>query len=335
MKAILKELFEHRKLSQEQARQVLIKISNAEYNDAQIAAFISVYLMRAITVEELTGFRDALMELCISVELGGVKTIDMCGTGGDGKNTFNISTLAAFVVAGAGYKVAKHGNSSVSSACGSSDVLECMGYKFSSDSSTLKRQLESANICFMHAPLFHPAMKTVGPIRKQLAMKTFFNMLGPIVNPSNPSHQLVGVFNKELGRLYQYIFQRDNEKKYAIIHSLDGYDEVSLTSAFVLRATDRERLLQPYDLGLDQLDPSALHGGNTIADAKNIFSKVLQAEGSKAQHAVVIANAAIAIQTLSQDEDHTKTLTTCVAEATESLMSKSAWNTFKKLIAIN
>jgi len=330
MKKILKKLFDHERLSREEARQILVEISEGAYNEAQIAAFVSVYLMRAISVEELTGFRDALMGLCVKVDLGGVDAIDMCGTGGDGKNTFNISTLAAFVVAGAGYKVAKHGNSSVSSACGSSDVLRSMGYEFTADVSVLRKQISKAGICFMHAPLFHPAMKTVGPVRKQLGMKTFFNMLGPLVNPSKPSHQLVGVFSRELGRLYQYIFQQDTGRNCTIVHSLDGYDEISLTGSFQVKGNSVEQLLQPKDLGLDKLDPKDLYGGETIAESADIFSKVLNAEGTSAQHQVVIANAGMAIQTFNP----TRSLRQCVKEAKASLMERKALDAFNKVIAI-
>src|SRR3954467_5302161 len=225
MKAILNELIEHRSLTKETARQVLVELASGKYNPSQTTAFMTVYMMRSITVDELEGFRDAMLELCIRADFD-QPVMDVCGTGGDGKNTFNISTLSSFVVAAAGQPVAKHGNYGVSSVSGSSNILEHFGYKFTNDIDTLKRNLDEVNICFMHAPLFHPAMKNVGPIRKELGVKTFFNMLGPIVNPSFPHKQMVGVYSLDLARLYAYLYQNTG-KRFVILHSLDGYDEIS------------------------------------------------------------------------------------------------------------
>ena len=231
MKQILNDLYQQKKLSKTQAKEILINIAASKYNDAHLASFMTVFMMRPITVDELSGFRDALKELAIKVDLSDFNTIDIVGTGGDGKDTFNISTLTSFILAGTGQKVAKHGNYSVSSQSGSSDMLESFGYQFTNDENTLKQQLETANICFLHAPKFHPAMKAVGPTRKALALKTFFNMLGPLVNPSSPQNQLLGTFNLEVARLYNYILQEENSN-YGIVHALDGYDEISLTSRF-------------------------------------------------------------------------------------------------------
>jgi len=207
MKKILNRLFEHEKLTRDEAREVLSKIAANDYNDSQVAAFITVYLMRTVSKDELSGFRDALLDLCLKVDMNGIESIDLCGTGGDGKNTFNVSTLSSFVVAGAGYKVTKHGNYGVSSVCGSSNVLEAVGYNFTNNIDQLKAQLDKTNIAFFHAPLFHPAMKSVAPVRRNLGVKTFFNMLGPIVNPVRPTHQISGVFSLKLLRLYQFILQ--------------------------------------------------------------------------------------------------------------------------------
>jgi anthranilate phosphoribosyltransferase len=249
MKQILLKLTAHQFLEREEACDVLIRIARSEYNQSEVSAFLTVFMMRSITVDELAGFRDALLELCLHTDLSDFNTIDLCGTGGDGKNTFNISTLASFVVAGAGEKVAKHGNYGVSSNCGSSNVMEFYGYEFTNDRDTLLKQLENAGICFLHAPLFHPAMKAVAPIRRELGLKTFFNMLGPMVNPSFPKNQLTGVFNLETARLYNYIYQR-TDKNYSIVYSLDGYDEISLTSAFKIISNHEEQLLFPKILGL-------------------------------------------------------------------------------------
>lgn len=319
MKKILNQLFEHEKLTKTQAKEVLVNISKNIYNDAQVAAFISVYLMRGISVEELQGFREALLDLCITVDTDGQDTIDLCGTGGDGKNTFNISTLSSFVVAGAGYKVAKHGNYGVSSVCGSSNVLEHLGYKFTNDADKLKSQLDQANICFLHAPMFHPALASVGPIRKQLGVKTFFNMLGPLVNPAQPNHQSVGVFNLKLARLYQYLHE-DLDKKYAIIHALDGYDEISLTGKTKIITNKDDYLAAPEHFGLPTYASEDIFGGDTIESAAKIFVDLLDGKGTQAQQDVVTANSAIAIQCFDQN----KSIADCVSEARESLTSGKA-----------
>jgi anthranilate phosphoribosyltransferase len=331
MKQILGKLFDHKKLSKAEAKEILTNISTGQYNDAQIAAFITVYLMRPIAVEELQGFREALLELCVAVDLQGVETIDVCGTGGDGKNTFNISTLSSFVIAGAGYKVSKHGNVGVSSNSGSSDVLQHLGYTFSNDIDKLKRQLDSANICYFHAPLFHPALKTVGPIRKQLSVKTFFNMLGPLVNPAQPKYQLTGVFSLELARLYQYIFQQIPNKQFAIVHALDGYDEVSLTGDFKLKMNAKEATLSPQSIGKQQVTQEALFGGDTVEEAGQIFMKILRGEGTQAQNDAVSVNAGVAIHTI---KPHIS-LVDCIAEGEEALLSGKALSAFNKLISLS
>jgi len=299
MKHILNRLINHESITTEEAKQVLVNISEGLYNQSQIASFLTVYMMRSITLEELQGFRDALLELCIPVDLSDFNTIDLCGTGGDGKNTFNISTLASFVTAGAGVKVAKHGNYGVSSASGSSNVLEALGVKFINDNDTLKRCVDEAGICIMHAPLFHPAMKNVGPIRKELGVKTFFNMLGPMVNPAFPKNQMVGVFSLELQRLYGYLYQQ-TDKNYSIVHAIDGYDEISLTGPTKIITNQSEVFLNPSDLDINQIEASDIFGGNTVEDAAKIFKKVILGKGTKAQNDVVCANAGLAIATVKQ-----------------------------------
>lgn len=329
MKEILSNLFEHKTLSREVAKEVLTNIATGKYNDPEIAAFVSVYLMRAITVQELSGFRDALLELCIPVDLDDFNTIDVCGTGGDGKNTFNISTLTSFVVAGAGGKVSKHGNYSVSSNCGSSNVMEYYGYRFSDDNDKLRREIDRAGICFLHAPLFNPAMKNVAPVRKSLRMKTFFNMLGPMVNPSRPAHQLIGVFSLEVARLYNYIYQ-DSGIRFTILHALDGYDEISLTGPFKAFTEASERTINPQEVGLMQLDAGQIYGGETIEEASKIFLSVLECAGTKAQQEVVVANASFALQTL----DNSLSIEDAIGKARESLFSGKALQAFKELIAL-
>ena len=328
MKDILNNLFEYKSLDKQQAKEILINLAKGAYNNSQVAAFLTVYLMRSITVDELEGFRDAMLELCIPLEIEDYEAIDLCGTGGDGKDTFNISTLSSFIVAGAGQKVAKHGNNGVSSVCGSSNLLAHFGYRFTNEKDKLIESLDKAGICFLHAPLFHPAMKNVAPIRKDLGVKTFFNMLGPIVNPSFPKKQLVGVFNLELARLYGYLHQK-TDKRYVVLHSLDGYDEVSLTGPFKVLSNDNEKVLFPDDLGFKTWPPEALWGGKTVEDSARIFTKVLQGEGTAAQKEVVTANAGLAIScgmSVSIEDG--------IQAAEESLQSGKALQTFKKLLEV-
>jgi len=285
--------------------------------------------MRPITVDELSGFRNALKELSIKVDLSDFDTIDIVGTGGDGKDTFNISTLTSFIVAGTGQKVAKHGNYSVSSQSGSSDMLANFGYTFTNNESELRSHLEKANICFLHAPKFHPAMKAVGPTRKALALKTFFNMLGPLVNPSSPKNQLLGTFNQEIARLYNYILQ-DEDINYGIVHALDGYDEISLTSGFKLFTKNGEQIINPEDLGQKRIQQSEIFGGNSVADAAKIFTNILDGNGTEAQNNVVLTNAAFALKIV----DQRKSFETAFLEAKESLFSLRAKQTLEKLVGI-
>lgn len=298
MKTILNRLINHEMLSKEEAKNVLFNISNGSYNPSQIASFLTVYMMRSISIDELAGFREALLELCIRVDLSAYNTIDLCGTGGDGKDTFNISTLASFVSSGAGIKVAKHGNYGVSSISGSSNVMEKLGVKFSNDNDFLEKCIDQAGICILHAPLFHPAMKNVGPIRKELGVRTFFNMLGPMINPSFTQNQLVGVFNLELARMYAYLYQ-NTDINYTILHSLDGYDEVSLTGPTKTITKKMEAVLKPEDFGVRQLLQSEIEGGKTIEESAAMFMNIISGQGTEAQNNVVCANAGMAIATVN------------------------------------
>jgi anthranilate phosphoribosyltransferase len=327
MKEILNQLIEHKTLSQDQAREVLKNLATGAFNQSQIAAFMTVYLMRSITVEELQGFREAMLELCIPVEIEEYDAMDLCGTGGDGKDTFNISTLASFIVAGAGQNVAKHGNTGVSSICGSSNLLSYFGYEFTNDLSEIRRSLDEAGLCFLHAPLFHPAMKNVAPIRKELGVKTFFNMLGPMVNPSLPKKQLVGVFSLELARLYGYLYQ-EMQGKFSILHALDGYDEISLTGPFKMISNKGEKLLHPENLGLSKISAASIAGGETVQESAKIFEKVLNGEGTKSQNAVVTANAAAALVTAREG----LTFPDAVALAEDVLLSGKALRVFNGLL---
>tara|TARA_B100000941_G_scaffold290571_1_gene273621 strand:- start:1091 stop:2086 length:996 start_codon:yes stop_codon:yes gene_type:complete len=325
MKAILNRLAKHETLEVSEAEKILTGIAEGQYNHSQIAAFLTVFMMRSITLKELEGFRKALQKLCLSVDLSDFSPIDLCGTGGDGKDTFNISTLASFVTAGSGIKVAKHGNYGVSSGCGSSNVLEYLGIKFSNDDDFLKRCIDEAGICNLHAPLFHPAMKNIAPIRRELGVKTFFNMLGPLVNPAYPKYQLTGVFNLELARIYGYLFQ-NSKQHFTILFSLDGYDEISLTGPTKAIRNKGECIIDASDFGIDSLKAEEISGGSNIPSSAAIFTKVLRGKGSEAQNNVVCANAAMAIATVtdcSPKEGFEK--------AKESLLSGKANKAFKKL----
>lgn len=329
MKDILNKLYQHQRLSESEAKEILINIAAEKYNDAHLASFMTVFMMRPITADELSGFRDALRELSIKVDLSDYNTIDIVGTGGDGKDTFNISTLTSFIVAGTGQKVSKHGNYSVSSQSGSSDMLESFGYNFTNDENILKSHLEQANICFLHAPKFHPAMKAVGPTRKALALKTFFNMLGPLVNPSSPKNHMLGTFNLEIARLYNYILQEE-EINYGIIHALDGYDEISLTSGFKLFTKNGEQIINPEDLGQERIQQSEIFGGSSVADAAKIFKSILDGNGTDAQNNVVLTNAAFALTIV----DENKSFETAFSEAKDSLFGLKAKQTLEKLVSL-
>lgn len=326
MKEILNRLYRGENLTRSEAKQTLLNISAEQYNNEQVASFITAYLMRDITYRELAGFRDAMLELCVRIDLAGRQTVDIVGTGGDGKDTFNVSTCAAFLIAGAGYQVTKHGSYGVSSSSGSSDVLMALGYKFKSDQELLINELDKVGITFFHAPLFHPAMKAVVPIRKALGVKTFFNMLGPLVNPAQPDYQLFGTFSLPILSLYRDILRGDG-KKFTAVYALDGYDEVSLTGTVKVVRPDTEELLRPQDFGLPKYQLKDLYGGSTVAEAKKIFVNILTGNGTPAQNDAVAANAGLAIQTVKPETS----LRDCVAEAKESLQSGSAYRILQKL----
>jgi anthranilate phosphoribosyltransferase len=325
MKNILNQLINHKTLTQEEAKQVLVNLSAGHYNPSQMAAFLTVYMMRSITIEELSGFREALLELCIPVDFSAYDTIDLCGTGGDGKDTFNISTLASFIVAGAEIKVAKHGNYGVSSISGSSNVMENLGVKFSNQQDYLEKCLEKANISILHAPLFHPAMKNVGPIRKELGVKTFFNMLGPMVNPSFPKNQMVGVFSLELARMYAYLYQK-TDTNFAILYDLEGFDEVSLTGNVKVITNASERILTPEHFNTKSVTLHQIKGGETVEESASLFYAILSGKGTPMQNQVVCANAALAIATMKQ-----LSLEDALKMAEESLNSLKALEKLKIL----
>ena len=326
MKKILEKLFDHNYLEYEESKKVLKEISSKKYNHSQVASFLTVFKMRNPSVQEIEGFRDALLDLCVKIDLSSdFETIDLCGTGGDGKNTFNISTISSFVVAGAGYKVTKHGNYGVSSSCGSSDVLQQLGIKLSNDDGYLKKCLDKGNFCYLHAPLFHPAMKNVAGVRKELEFKTFFNILGPLVNPLQPKNQLCGVYNLEISRLYGYVFE-NSKKNYSILYSLDGYDEISLTSDFMKISRNDSTINSPDYFGFNKINPDEIKGGESIEDSASIFTKILENNATKSQTDVVLANSAIAIQTITN-----KTIDECLSIAKQSIDSGSALNCLKKI----
>lgn len=331
MKQILNRLFEHQYLNRDEAKEILTKMAAGEYNESQIAAFISVFLMRSINIEEFFGFRDALMNLCTDVTtLQKYDPVDIVGTGGDNKNTFNISTLSCFVVASAGYKVAKHGNYGATSVSGASNVMEKHGVKFSSDISLLEKSLDQTNIAYLHAPLFNEAMKVVAPVRKALGVRTFFNMLGPVVNPIKPKRNILGVFNLKMSRLYYYIYQ-NTECDYTVVHSLDGYDEISLTDNFKVVSKLGENIYSPEDIGLERCKPIELDGGKTQDEASKIFDDVLNNQATIAQKNVVLANSAFAIQNINPF----LSIKQCIQQAREALESGKTKETFVKFLNLN
>ena len=324
------QLFEHQYLTREDARNLLRDIADGKYNEAQISSVITVFLMRSISIDELMGFREALLEMSLAVDFSGCPFIDIVGTGGDGKNTFNISTAACFVVAGAGYPVAKHGNYGASSISGSSNVMELLGVRFTSDVDRLRKSLDVCGIAYLHAPLFNPALKAVAPVRKNLGVRTFFNVLGPLVNPAKPKFQLLGVYSLPMLRLYNYVYQQSGIR-FGVVHSLDGYDEISLTDDFKIALPEREKIYTPAMLNMERCHPSDLHGGETPKEAALIFKAVMEGSASKAQMNCVIANAAFAIQVLCKE----KKIDECIEEAKNSLMSGKALGVLKKFVEAN
>lgn len=330
MKQLLYRLFEHQYLGREEARVILQNIAEGRYNDAQIASLITVFLMRSISVEELTGFREALLDMRVPIDLTDFKPIDIVGTGGDGKNTFNISTCSCFVVAGAGYNVVKHGNYGATSVSGASNVMEQHGVKFTNNADQLRRNMEACHITYLHAPLFNPALKAVAPVRKNLGVRSFFNMLGPLVNPAMPAYQLLGVYNLPLLRLYNYTYQ-ESGTRFAVVHSLDGYDEISLTADFKVAMPEKEKIYSPEMLGFKRCTEADLDGGNTPEEAARIFDAVLENRATEAQRNCVVINSAFAIQVICPE----KSIETCIAEAKESLDSGRALATFKKYLSMN
>ncbi len=329
MKKILSFLFEHKTLGRETAKEVLVNIGKGIYNEHEITAFMTVFLMRSITLQELQGFQDALLELCLPMNFDGLETIDIVGTGGDGKNTFNISTLSCFIVAGAGHKVTKHGNYGASTVSGSSNVIESMGYQFKNNNDALRRELDEANICFMHAPLFHPALKNVGPIRRNLGMRTFFNMLGPLVNPAFPSYSIIGVYSLEMARLYNYLMQQQSER-YSIIHALDGYDEISLTGDSKIITQEGEKIYSAIEMGRMEVSAESITGGATVEEAAQIFKNIISGNGTPQQEAVVLANAAVALFTTNAYANYEEAF----EAAKESLQSGKAYECLNKLIEL-
>ncbi len=326
MKNLVEELIMGKHLNEHEAYCLMTDMAREGVNQCQIASVLTIYRMRLPEIDEILGFRSALLDMAHEIKLDADLAIDLCGTGGDGKDTFNISTLTSFIVAGAGYKVTKHGNYGVSSSCGSSDVLNALGYKFTNSESELNQQLEKANICFLHAPLFHPALKNIGPIRKQLGIKTLFNIMGPLINPSRPSHQISGTYSNEVARVYEHVLS-ENTKNFAVIHASDGYDELSLTSDAIVRCKNGTEILNASHFNLQALKQADIKGGIDIASSSKIFTSILEGEGTTAQNNVVLANAALAIRTIEGGE-----LSSAYQKAKESLESKSALKALKTVL---
>ena len=330
MKILLDRLFDHERLNREEARELMDCITENRINEARIAALLTVFRMRGITVEEMIGFRESLLSSRVPVDLTDYHPIDIVGTGGDGKNTFNISTCACFVVAGAGYKVAKHGNYGATSISGASNVMEMHGVKFTNRPDALRRSMEECGMAYLHAPLFNPAMKNVAPVRKALQFRTVFNLLGPLINPALPDYQLLGVADLVQMRLYTNVL-RELGIGFAVVNNLDGYDEISLTDEFKVMTNLYETIYQPADLGFELAPREELFGGRTPEDAACIFDNVLENRGTKAQEDCVLINASFAIQAI----EPARSIEECVALARESLESGRALDVLKKFIAVN
>ncbi len=326
MKEILEKLSTHSKLTEKEAYDFIVSLGEQTLNSTQLVACMSFLIKRPVSVEELTGFKNALLDLIIKVNLD-KEAIDVCGTGGDQKNTFNVSTLSAIVLAASGIPVAKHGNHGASSVSGSSDILKYLGYNFKVTSEELNRDLNKHNICFIHAPLFHPTLKHVAIQRKELGIRTFFNLLGPLVNPAKVKYKYIGVYNQEVARLYNYVLQSENSN-YNIVHALDGYDEISLTGTFKCIGNGSEKLYEPSDLGFNTLSEHELFGGDTIEEAGKIFLNVLNNSATKAQTDVVVVNSAFAMNVYTPQ----KSIEDCISICKETIESKKANELFKNLI---
>jgi anthranilate phosphoribosyltransferase len=327
MKEILQYLFNHHTLSKSESKAIMIEIAQNKFNATEVTAFISIFLMRNITLKELEGFREALLKMAVPVDIDATDAIDIVGTGGDGKNTINISTLASFVVAGAGQKVAKHGNYGASTITGASNVMEELGYQFKNNSEQLNDELEKANICFLHAPYFHPALQSVGALRKALGLRTFFNLLGPLVNPAKPQYSMIGVYNLEIARIYQYLLQNDH-REFILVHGMDGYDEISLTQDTKIITKNGEEIYSAEDLGFDSVYAENIQAGKTTQETARIFRNILQGNGTEQQNAVVLANAAVALNQTNKFGNYDD----CILLAQESLLSGKALRSLELVI---
>ncbi|PWL30589.1 MAG: anthranilate phosphoribosyltransferase [Fluviicola sp. XM-24bin1] len=297
MKRFLETIMDKEYFSKATAAEFIHAIGEDAVSDAEIAAILSGIQFRGVSLEELDGFREALLERATKPEIDSENCIDVCGTGGDGKDTFNISTTSALVLAAMGYKVIKHGNYGVSSSCGSSNVLESLGFRFTTDNKEFEADLRQNNICFLHAPLFHPTLKKVAPVRKQLGVRTIFNSLGPLVNPVQPSFQLTGTYSLELAKMYQHVL-RQNRKAFSVVYAMDGYDEITLTDATRLLANNNDSIVSAASFGKNTVNPDHLKSGGTIDKAAEILTAIANGNGTEAQTNVVAANVATAIQTI-------------------------------------
>lgn len=327
MKEILQYLFDHQTLSKAQAKSILLEISKNIFNEIEVTSFVTVFLMRSITLEELEGFTEALQQLAPKIDLGTNDLVDIVGTGGDGKNTFNISTLASLIVAGTGQKVSKHGNYAASTISGASNVLETLGYRFKETEADLKSDLEKGNFCYLHAPIFHTSLKSIAPMRKNLGLKTFFNLLGPLINPAKPRYTMIGVANLEIARIYQYLLQKKSAD-FLLVNALDGYDEISLTGDTKIMDKNGEKIYSAEELMFKNIDPETIFGGTHIEEAAKIFKNILEGKGTYEQNAVVLANAAMALKNTEKYGDYES----CLALAKDSLMTGQALNCLNVLI---
>ncbi len=330
MKQILNKLFDYQSLTSDQASELFRGITQGKYSDAQIASLMTVYLMRNITLEELNGFRSAILEFRKPISFGTHDYIDIVGTGGDGKDTFNISSCSSIVVAASGYKVVKHGNYGATSISGASNVMEQHGVKFTNDQDILKRSFDECNFAYLHAPMFNSAMGAVAAVRRSFGVRSFFNMLGPLINPAEPKNQLLGVYNLAMQRLYCYILQ-SNDTNFAVVHSLDGYDEISLTSQFKVCTSKGEKIYNPEDLGFAKACQSDLFSGETVEQAAAIFDNVLAGTATAPQSDCVVVNSAYAINVMEPQ----KSIEECIDIARQTIQSGRAAECMKRFVELN
>jgi len=298
----LKKILRQEQLNINESEAFIHAIANDEFSEVELGGILTAIQMRGLTLDEFKGFRNALESYADRVSLYTNEAIDVCGTGGDGKDTFNISTTTAFILSAMGYKVIKHGNYGVSSICGSSNVLEYLGFNFTKDEQVLNQQLEKQNICFIHAPLFHPVLKKVAPVRKQLGVGTFFNAMGPLLNPIQPKFQLTGTYSLELAKIYQVLL-RDKRQSFKVVYALDRYDELTLTADARVLGNNSDEILNANSFGVEVTSPENLKGGS-IEQSANMLRSILGGHASEELINVVASNTALGMSCFHPEKQY-------------------------------